>query len=234
MYRFLLLFLIASSNLHGQSFQYGIGVHSNFGYLAFDNKSQFETTVFQPSISPNPGISLFVEIQTAKAFQVRIAGQLNQKSIQLSQKIRGANNEKYKSSLNYLFIATDLNVTAKYLIEGNAKWNYFPSLGFNIGFHEDLGYEITEGVTSGGFSGLALGLNSDEGQSFLASTIQLGLGIQPPFTIFSFPFELNCYFLFGPKRFLKNSINVAPLVIQGKYHSLSIGLNFYLRRLKNR
>jgi len=232
MYKFLLLFLIVSSNLHGQLFQYGIGLHANFGYLAFDNKSSFEQTLLQPSISVNPGISLFAEIQAMEAFQFRIAGQLNQKAIRLSQNLRGTSNGSFKSSIEYLFLAFDLNVTAKYLIEGNAKWHYFPSLGFNVGFHQDLGYEITGGITSGSFNGLAVGLNSNETQSFIASNIQVGIGIKPPFTIFNLPFEVNGNFLYGPKRFLKTPIGLDPLVIQGKYHSLSIGLNLYLRRLK--
>jgi len=232
MYRLLLLFLIISSSLHGQSLQYGIGLHANFGYLAFDDKSPFESTLLQPSISANPGISLFLDIQTSAAFQIRLAGQLNQKAIQLSHKIKGANNSKFKNSINFLFIAADLSVTARYLLEGNAKWRYFPSVGFNIGFHEDVGYEITESINTGAFNGLALGLSSTESQSFITSNIQLGIGVKPPFTVLKLPFELNANFLYSPRKFLKQPIEVNPLVIQGKYHSLSLGLNFYLRRQK--
>jgi len=233
MYRFLILLLIMSSNLHGQSFQYGIGVHANFGYLVFEDKSPFDAIPLQPSISLNPGLSLFAEVQTSKAFQIRIAGQINEKAIQLSQRIRGGNNGRFKSSIDYSFLAFDFNVTAKYLIEGNADWQYFPSLGFNIGFHQDLGYEITGGgINTGASNGLVLGLSSTESQSFITSNMQLGIGVKPPFTILKLPFELNANFLYSPRKFLKQPIEVNPLVIQGKYHSLSVGLNFYLRRLK--
>ncbi len=153
---------------------------------------------------------------------------MNQKAIQIAQKIKGANGQKYKNSIDYLFIATDLSVTAKYIIEGNTKWRYLPSLGFNVGFHKAAGYEITSSI-----SGLTPGLSSTDEQSFIAATIQIGFGVKPPFTILKFPFELNCNLIYNPKRFLKNAINVPPVVIQGKYHSLSIGMNFYLRRLKS-
>ena len=232
MCRLFLLFLIISSNLNGQSFQYGIGLHANFGYLVFEDKSPFEAIPLRPSISLNPGLSLFAEVQTSKAFQIRIAGQINEKSIQLSQRINGGNGGRFKNSIDYLFLAFDLNIIAKYSIEGNTGWQYFPSLGFNIGFHQDLGYEITGGITAGTFNGLAIGLNSTESQSFITSNIQLGIGVKPPFTVLKLPFELNCNFLYSPRRFLKQPIEIAPLIIQGKYHSLSLGLNFYLRRLK--
>lgn len=236
MNKLVILLLFITSNLIGQSFQYGIGLHSNFGYLEFDDKNSFKTVLLKPSISFNPSISLFAEIQVSKAFQFQVASQIGQKSIRLSQNLRGFNNVRFKNSISYLFLGVDLNVTARYLIEGNSKWKYFPSLGFNVGFQKEQGYVISGGINTGTFSGQGFDLDANESQSFTATNIQLGLGIRPPFTFLKRPFELNFNILYSPKKFLTYPINIGtesnPLVIQGNYHSLAISLIFYLRRLK--
>lgn len=234
MYRLLFFLLVLSYNLNGQAFQYGFGVQYNFGYLQFDDKVPFEMVLFKPSISGNGSISAFAAIQPSKAFQFQIAGQIGQKRIRLAQNIKGAN-VSYKGDINHMFFSTDLSISARYLLKGTAKWTYLPSLGFHLGFQELLGYS-SSGVTTTGTLEPLINLVLPESQSFTAFSLLVGIGIRPPFTLFKRPFELNCNFLYGPKKFLKRPIDIGveknPLIIQGKYHSLSIGLNFYLRRLK--
>jgi len=183
MYRLLFFLLVISSNLSGQSFQYGIGLQSNFRYLQFDDKIPFEMVLLKPSISYNTSLGIFLAIQSSNAFQFQVAGQIGQKQIRLSQNIRGANNLAYKGDITHQFFSTDLNISARYLLEGSAKWTYLPSLGFNLGFQDLLGFSMS-GVITNGTNQPLLNLVLPESQSFTTFSIQLGFGIRPPFTLF--------------------------------------------------
>ncbi|NJK84119.1 MAG: hypothetical protein HC912_10280 [Saprospiraceae bacterium] len=137
---------------------------------------------------------------------------------------------------NYNFSAANLGISASYnLLPASNRWKLIPKVGFLLGFAD---YQTFFSSISANFSGGIAGVNRDieasieDKEPFIYTAIQAGIDFQPPLFLFQRQIEFSTTFQYSPRSFLKNPIVLDPFSIEGKYHFVSIGVNYLLKKSK--
>lgn len=208
----------------------GIGFSSNVGLLQYEDEQQFDQSTLQRQISHNPGIHFFLESAHSDHFDYRLNAHLNRKTIQHANSMSNSSQE-LKQTLAYHYLSADIGMSVSYAAHQNVKWHPRLGLVFSINQLSDVVHTSTG---SGAVPFLDLpSVFEQNDDTFFHIFIQTGVSFYPSLTIWNRQLELFLNSYLSPVDFLPNPIDFNNVVVQGKYHFTSLGINLRFNKTKN-
>jgi|GEM_PF-1424164 hypothetical protein len=226
------MMFLCQNFLNAQTIEWGISPTYNISSFDYKNNVQFSTSVISPVISHNSGLMAFVGINTSSAFQFRLLTHLHLKKIQFENTYH----PRLIGTMTYRFVGYDLGVLARYKLDVK-KWKVAPGLGFFLSHNDFFFWSATSNVSNGTTNGINPWSLENYTAELPLSTGALGtLEVIPPFSLMNrqITFQASCWYAL--KDFFDEPLelpsNIETIVVEGKYHQLSLSLNFYFNRIK--
>lgn len=216
-----------------QKINYGFGLSHQSNSFQYDDNDQFDNASFQAAWSHNIGFQVFFDWQAVKQFELRLLTNFHSRAIRLAVQVPDRETTAQDGSLSLFYNTTEIRLLGRYLFE-RGKWRLYPELGAGIGFHTPNG----NGTSTGGIAVEQVPLNLNENEKrFTNVGVIVGVSIQPPVFIFDRRIEFNLSGFFSPILFLDHPLIIESdnqdISVQGKYHYISVGLDYFINKMKH-
>lgn len=231
----ILIFVVIYTNSNCQKFDFGVGLTFNYGLLFSEsNKQQLDGYTLTTQWSPSIGLNLFTEISSQSAFNFRFNLHAYTKRIDFTIVQPLQFDDTNTEFITYNFLSIDTRWSISYLLPNQKRWQIALLLGFSLGASKFSNFDYVQRVNYAPGQWLNRDINNTVKNKtvFISSAIIMGLKAKPPLLLFNRQLELNTTFHYSPLTFLEHPILLDPFEVEGKYHFVSVGINFFLNKAK--
>ena len=226
---FLLLIFLESQ---AQKINVAIKPTMNFGFFKMEDQQQLSAVDLKNDLTITGGIGITTEYLATNTFSLVLNGNVNLKQI----KFLAANDNSLfqNSSLKANYFAIDLSLSGRFQLPLK-RWTIIPELGIALSLNKNTDW-VFKSKTNGSNEEIDVPdlQKLESNKTVVNPAINIGLSIRPPFK--HKHFEINANLLYTPVDFFEEEI-ILPLssgdiLLRGKYQYVSVGLSFYLFKIK--